>query len=83
MSAFVMACALQDDELAAESRSPEHVLTLSAGEQRELLRMVTRLEAGLRHWEAWLPGAALSLDEALGVLARAGAGSADAEGADT
>ena len=77
VSAFVMACALQDDELAAESRSREPALVLSAGEQRELLQMVTRLEARLRHWETWLPGAALSLDEALSVLARTGAGGAD------
>ena len=80
VSAFVMACALQDDDLAAEAQRREPALVLSGDEQRELLRTVTRLEAGLRHWEALLPGMALSLDEALRVLARLGAGSAgDAE----
>ena len=76
VSAFVMACALQDDDLAAEALDREPALVLSGDEQRELLRTVTRLEAGLRHWEDLLPGMALSLDEALRVLARLGAGSA-------
>ncbi len=82
VSAFVLACALQDDDLAAETLSQEHTLVLSAGEQRELLRTVTRVDAGLRHWEALLPGMGLSLGEALSVLARAGARLADEEDPD-
>ena len=82
VSAFVMACALQDDDDAAEARSQEPALVLSEDEQRELVRTVTRLEAGLRRWEALMPGMALSLDEALRVLARAGGGAADAGGPD-
>ena len=76
VSAFVMACALQNDDLAAEALSQKHALVLSEGEQRELLRLVTRLDAGLRRWEVLLPGMALSMDEALGILVRVGMGRA-------
>ena len=61
---------------AAEALSQTHALVLSEGEQRELLRLVIRLDAGLRHWEALLPGMALSMDEALGILVRVGIGQA-------
>ena len=76
VSAFVMACALQDDDVVAEARPHEHALVLSGDEQRELLQTVIQLDTRLRHWEALLPGLALSLDEALTVLTRVGAGQA-------
>ena len=77
VSAFVMACALQDDDAAARERVHAHALILSGEEQRHLVRRVTRLEDGLSRWETWLPGMVLSLDEALAILARMGRNPAD------
>ena len=77
VSAFVMACALQDDDAAARERAHEPALVLSGEEQRDLVRRVARLEAGLARWESWLPGMALSLDEALAILVRMGGDPAD------
>ena len=77
VSAFVMACALQDDDAAARARAHEQALFLSGEEQRDLVRRVARPEAGLARWEAWQPWMALSLDEALGILVRMGGNPAD------
>ena len=77
VSAFVVACALQNDAVAAEARAREHTLILSGDEQRELVRTAARLDAWLGQWEAFLPGMALSLDEALAVLVQLGARQAD------
>ena len=74
VSAFVMACAFQDDEAAAAARPVGHPLVLSGDEQRALLETVVRLEAGWPRWDAPLPGVGLSLDEALRVLARVSGG---------
>ena len=82
VSAFVVACALQDDGVAAEAVSRGHQLVLSAEEQRDLVRAATRIEAGVRPWGALLPGMDMSVGEALETLVRLGMEPAG-EGADS
>ncbi len=72
VSAFVMACALQDDGVAAAAASRGQSLVLSADEQRDLVRAAARIEAGVRRWDGLLPGMEVSASEALATLVRLG-----------